>query len=274
MHNTSPGSDAEPDDMRAHPANLTRHQAEQLVRDGPAGTGELDRLLAAARTTGARADTAGLNQALADLSNRDTLPAAAMPAPRKRSLLRVAITRLAAAKMLIIVALAVLATGGIALAATTGAFPNPLRDSPHATTPASPGDTSTESATDTSRFGAPSLTHAQPNSSPAGSGAASTGIAPTHTGNTGPSPSLAGLCKSWLARPHDNGKADDSAAFGALITAAGGEDAVDGYCSALVASPTSSAAPTSVTPTQTGSDATATTCGKKTHANGDVTGKC
>ena len=272
MHNTSPSSGAESDDMRSHPANLTRQQAEQLLGKGPAGTGPLDRLLAAARTTGARADTAGLNRALADLANRDTLPAAAMPAPRNRSLLRVAITRLAAAKMLVIVALAVLTTGGIALAATTGAFPNPLRDPPRTTAPATQ-DSATNASTD-SPGDAPSVTHGQPNSSPPGSGATSAGIAPPNTGDTGPSPSLAGLCRSWLARPHDNGKADDSAAFGILIAAAGGEGAVDGYCSALLASASSSAPPPSVTPTPTGGDATATTCGKKTHANGDVTGKC
>jgi hypothetical protein len=49
-----------------------------------------------------------------------------------------------------------------------------------------------------------------------------------------PSPSLKGLCNAWLHKPHQHGKADESAAFKVLIAAAGGKSKVVGYCERLV----------------------------------------
>jgi hypothetical protein len=49
-----------------------------------------------------------------------------------------------------------------------------------------------------------------------------------------PSPSLVGLCNAWLHRPHQHGKADSSAAFRVLVTAAGGSESVTGYCRELL----------------------------------------
>jgi hypothetical protein len=267
MHNTAAGSDAEPNEMRSRPAEPTRREAEQLLSDDHVSTSALGRLLAAARSTGVRADTAGLQSVLADFSDRATLPATVPPAGRNRSLLQIAIARLVAAKMFVIVALAVLTTGGIALAATTGTFPNPLGDSPHVTVSASGTDDTITTATGSLGVGAPSVSHAQPNSPPTNDGPTVASASPSSTGTAGPSPSLAGLCRSWLVRPHDSGKADDGSAFNALIAAAGSADAVDGYCAALLASPSSAAPSSSVT-------TTAATCGKKTHSNGTVTGKC
>jgi hypothetical protein len=62
-----------------------------------------------------------------------------------------------------------------------------------------------------------------------------------------PSPSLRGLCRSWLSRPHQHGKADTNPAFTVLVTAAGNPDAVSGYCSALL-----STAPAQPTPSEPG----------------------
>jgi hypothetical protein len=272
MHNIAPRSDAEPHEMRSAAEKPTRREAEQLLSDDHVEPGVLGRLLAAARTTGARADTAGLNHVLADFSNRVPSPVGAISLSRRTSLLRVAIARLAAAKVIVIVALVVLSSGGIALA-TTGSLPNPLNGFSHNTTPATESDAPTSGTTETSGIGAPSLTHGQPNSQPTDSAPSRIRESASNAGTAAQSPSLAGLCKSWLARPHDNGKADDSAAFSALIAAAGGEDAVDGYCASLLAS-SSSTSPALNQAETTASDTAAAPCGKKTHSNGNVTGKC
>jgi hypothetical protein len=104
-------------------------------------------------------------------------------------------------------AIAVVAvSGGVAVAATTGALPNPLApDHPgHSTTaPAHPGESS----------------HAP------GSHAT-------------PSPSLVGLCTAFLAHPMtERGKALESPAFQALVAAAGGTDGVEGFCTGLGVTP-------------------------------------
>jgi hypothetical protein len=106
-----------------------------------------------------------------------------------------------------VVAAVVLGTGGVALAASTGAIPVPLPNhhpapSTSATTP-QPGD--------------------RPESS-------------THPGNADPSPSLVGLCRAYAAGAGaDHGKALENPAFQALITAAGGTVEVDAFCTKLLA---------------------------------------
>ena len=51
-----------------------------------------------------------------------------------------------------------------------------------------------------------------------------------------PSPSLVGLCRAYAAGVGDSpGKALDNPAFQALITAAGGNDKVAGYCDTVLA---------------------------------------
>jgi hypothetical protein len=61
-----------------------------------------------------------------------------------------------------------------------------------------------------------------------------TGSAGEHGSATGPDAAAAakeGLCRAWLAgQGGDNGKRDDSIAFQALATAAGGADKVAAYC--------------------------------------------
>jgi hypothetical protein len=268
MHNIGASSDAEPSDMQPRSPDPDRPAVEQLLDGYSAGPDALSRLLAAARATG-RADQTGLNQALADFTHHVSAATDTMGQP-KRSLLKVALTRLAAAKMVIIAAVAVLATGGIALAATTGAIPDPLPGSSHATATARPTNATSSvntSPPDSNRSTAadspPSALEPMSTTPLTASSPATSASAPV---------SFAGLCKSWLARAHTNGKADDSTAFRELIAAAGGEDAVDAYCTAFLAAP----AATSTTPVSNSTSspaATTSSAGKKTHSNGKVTGK-
>jgi hypothetical protein len=231
MHNTRANSGAEPGGMQTHTSRLSRHGLEHLLDGHPVGPVGLNRLIAAARTTGVRADSAGLGGVLAEFTQLAAAPTVGVPAA-KRSLLKVAATRIAAAKLFIVAAVAVVATGGVALAAT-GNLPSPLPGSTHATPITA--DTTTRPITGGSPKQTPTALTPTPGS---GSRHLPTPSAPT---SAPPSPSLTGLCKSWLARPHVNGKADDSAAFSALVAAAGGVDAVNGYCTALLGRPSSNA---------------------------------
>ncbi|MEU4714647.1 hypothetical protein AB0F73_13450 [Micromonospora purpureochromogenes] len=104
-------------------------------------------------------------------------------------------------------ALAVTATGGVALAAANGTLPNPLtgasaKPSAHAT--GTPAD------------------KVKGEKSPGAKGT--------------PSPSLVGLCRAYTVKAGDNpGKALESPAFTVLITTAGGREQVAGYCTTLLA---------------------------------------
>lgn len=132
--------------------------------------------------------------------------------PRKRSLFGTATVRLTVKAAT--VAAVVLGTGGVALAATTGAIPSPLK----------------------THHPVPSATSAShPGARPEASGG---------PGNANPSPSLVGLCHAYTAGAgSDHGKALENPAFQALITAAGGTDAVDAFCTRLLADATSSQGP-------------------------------
>ncbi|NBH03102.1 hypothetical protein, partial [Amycolatopsis sp. SID8362] len=102
----------------------------------------------------------------------------------------------------------------VAAAAVTGALPLPGGHSPaspaastHAQAPADPSDVA--------------KTHAPDGSRPAD--------------QPSPSPSLVGLCHAYSAGDKsEHGKALESPAFAALITAAGGKDGVDGYCDTVL----------------------------------------
>jgi hypothetical protein len=104
------------------------------------------------------------------------------------------------------IAAVVVGTGGVALAASTGALPNPLNNHP---APAASASKSHPGAPDAS---------ARP-------------------GNADPSPSLVGLCHAYAAGAgSDHGKALESPAFQALLTAAGSKDNVDAFCTGVLAS--------------------------------------
>ncbi len=94
------------------------------------------------------------------------------------------------------------AAGGVALAASNGTLPNPMAE------------------------------QAAPQASAGADNAGDHGKRGT------PSPSLIGLCKAYGAKvgANDKGKALESPAFQALVTAAGGKDKVTSYCEDLLAS--------------------------------------
>jgi hypothetical protein len=272
MHNTAGNSGAERSEMPSNRDHLTRRDVEQLLDGVPARPAALTRLLTSARMIGARADSAGLDSVLADFARRP--PASAITTTlNRRSVPKGAIARLASAKMFVVATVAVLATGGIALAATTGNLPDPLPGSPHITTTAS-------ETTPGSSAGNTTPSHAEPSPTTADQGATGSSTAGARTstsaGATEVPAAFNGLCTFWLARNHSNGNADNSPAFRDLIAAAGGVDAVDGYCTALLSTKASGSTrsnqPTDATTAPSGGE-TASPSGKKTHSNGKVTGK-
>jgi hypothetical protein len=148
-------------------------------------------------------EIAGRHQAVAAFQRALRQPA---PFPRRPSMIKSALLKLLTVKAAAVAAV-VAGTGGVALAASTGVIPNPLNNHPVPAASASrahPGD--------------------RPNASERPGGPAS------------PSPSLVGLCHAYTAGAgSDHGKALDSPAFQALLTAAGGKANVDAFCTSLLA---------------------------------------
>ena len=184
-----------------------RNAAEQLLRGGSAGQpadplanhDPLACLLAVAAAAPAH-DRELAGEAEAVMAFRRALSG---PAPQPRR------PMMSATKLL--VAKAVLAAvgvtgGGVALAAATGHMPSNLTGTPAAASSAA------------------SATALPPaNGKPA-----------THPVSS-PSPSLRGLCQAYTAHVGSSpGKALDSPAFSALITAAGGKDKVAAFCASML----------------------------------------
>jgi hypothetical protein len=131
------------------------------------------------------------------------------PLQRRRSMIKTAVVKLLTVKAVAVAAL-VVGTGGVALAAGTGALPNPLGD--HPTPAASTGQSDSSHG-------------------PAAS--------PHPRGSADPSPSLVGLCHAYTAGAGSaQGNALDNPAFHALVVAAGGKANVDSYCTKLLATTT------------------------------------
>lgn len=127
------------------------------------------------------------------------------PAPRRQSMIKLALAKLLTVKVAAAAAAATVA-GGAALAAT-GNMPGPLGELGSAELRPAPA----ESAADRAGEGAGGL------------------------GQASPSPSLEGLCQAYLAEVgEDRGRALESPAFHVLITKAGGADEVDAFCVELV----------------------------------------
>lgn len=187
--------------MSTHRPRIDRDAAERLL-DGAgraqAGAEPLPTLLAAAAAPAQPGELAGW-QAAAAVFRAHRAP---VRQPRRRFMLKIALAKLLTVKAAAVAALAV-GGGGVALAASTGVLPNPL---------------SAASGTPTSAHASGQPTHS---AGPHGS----------------PSPSLEGLCKAYSAMPSDkSGKALESPAFQALITAAGGQDKVTDFCKTLLPS--------------------------------------
>ena len=151
----------------------------------------------------------GRHDALAAFGRARLLPDAHH---RRQSMIKTAVVKLLTVKAIAVAAL-VVGSGGVALAASTGALPNPLNS------------------------------HPAPAASARESHSAGPAASPHPAGSANPSPSLVGLCKAYAAGAASaQGKALESPAFRALLAAAGGKDNVDSYCTNLLG--TSAAHPT------------------------------
>lgn len=175
--------------------------AERLLTgtqdDYAAADQRVHRLLAAAAAPGRVTEVTGKEDALRAFRH-------ALHAPGTRRRLTRAIGRIGAVK-LVALAVGAASVGGVALAATTGSLPAPAQDVAH------------------DAFGAP----------PAHTGERPS-TAPTNQPNATPSPSLPGLCVAYFAQPvQDRGKALQSPAFTVLVTAAGGPEKVEDFCTDL-----------------------------------------
>jgi hypothetical protein len=184
--------------MNAHERRqLTAEVAEQLLNghpDVPRHARRLADRLALASAAAFPGELAGEDAAAAAFTA--VVGADLVPQPGRRPMSKSAVVAKLLTLKVAAIALAAVSAGGVALAASTGVLPNPLA-------PSNPG-------------------HSTPGPS-RGSGSDAT-----------PSPSMIGLCTAYLAGAGaDHGKALESPAFSALITAAGGKDNVDAFCAAL-----------------------------------------
>lgn len=186
--------------MNAHGRRpLDLEAAEHLLSGHPVARRDSRRLaerLSAASAAAFHGELAGEHAAVAAFLAAADVDLA--PQPRRRSMFKsVFVAKLLTLKAAAIAVVAVSA-GGVALAASTGVLPNPVNRAPD-----NPG-------------------HSVP--------------APAHSNgsNATPSPSLVGLCTAYLAGAGEgHGKALENPAFGALVTAAGGKENVDSYCTEL-----------------------------------------
>jgi hypothetical protein len=183
-----------------HRRRIYPEAAERLLADA-AATPQQERvalLLAEMRAPAHKEELAGETAALAAYRAATLGP---VRQPRRRSMLKTALAKLLTVKAAAAAVVAITATGGVALAASTGVLPNPVSDR-----------------------GAPAAkpsAHATGKPSTAGAEKA---------GSAAPSPSLVGLCQAYAGAGDNKGKALESPAFQALIKAAGSKDDVADYC--------------------------------------------
>ncbi|SCL45451.1 hypothetical protein GA0070606_0750 [Micromonospora citrea] len=202
----------------------------------------LARLLSAAAAPARPGELAGEEAALAAFrAARAAAPGTAVAAPRPPRGRRFTAGAVAWAAGVVVTA-----TAGAAFAAVTLDRPDePTPSSPRPSTPA-PATTEPQEggSTDPTGGGAPSGT---PTDAPASPSGAPTSGAVTPPGPPGGRPGggprspeqrteqLRGLCRSYLAQPAaQREKTLDTSAFAGLVTAAGGREAVDGFCRELV----------------------------------------
>jgi hypothetical protein len=195
--------------MSTHQPRIDRDTAEFLLAGVPAvrrRVGLLGEHLAAAAAPGQSHELAGGSQAMAAFRAAHLQPAAQQ---RRTSMIKTWVAKLLTVKAAAL--LTVTAAGGMALAATTGALPNPLAGTPgpaHAT-------------------GRPTTTPSHPGGRP----------------SVMPSASLLGLCHAYTAGAGaDHGKALTDPAFTDLVTAAGGTAKVTTFCATILASASANAA--------------------------------
>ncbi|KDN20917.1 hypothetical protein [Amycolatopsis rifamycinica] len=193
---------------------IGRRTAEQVLRGVPGDAPDaLAGLLAAAAAPPRDGEQTGEPAAMTAF--REAAQHAPAPLPRSPSMIKTRWARLLTVKVAAAAA-AVFTVGGVAAAAVTGALPFQAGDAPSPAPAAS--------------------SHAQPTAGPAAEVTTTHAPVATRTADQpSPSPSLAGLCHAYSAGDKaEHGKALESPAFTALITAAGDRTKVDGYCDALL----------------------------------------
>ena len=201
---------------------LSRAELDDLLDGRSTSDAPLGALIKAAAAPGAAHEIGALPAALAAF---DASPVGYHPhvSRKKKTMIGSALANVLAAKVLAASAAAA-AVGGVALAAATGHL---------SSLPSHPGGTPSASQAQHSNAStnAPSGLHSTTPPVTRGSGQSS-----THP-SASPSPSLYGLCQAWVSGAGTAGHAASNPAFTALITAAGGADAVDSYCAGVLAAP-------------------------------------
>ena len=192
---------------------IDRHTAEQALRGARVDAPDaLTGLLAAAAAPPRDGELGGERAAVTAF--REAAQHTHAPRPRSPSMTKSRWARLLTAKVAAAVA-AIFVVGGVATAAVTGALPLPAGGS-------APAPSSSR----------PALPAAGPSTTPA------TTQAPDESGpghSSAAAPSLVGLCQAYRAGDKaDHGRALESPAFAALVTAAGDKTQVDGYCEGLI----------------------------------------
>lgn len=208
-----------------HSSRIGRRTAQQLLDRASAGTGNghpsLTAVLNAAGAPGRTEELASEHAVVTAFQAAGVHP---VPQPGRISVIKTAVAKVLTVKILAIVATTT--AGGVALAASTGALPNPLAK------PA-PSASAGLSAADRDANKSDAAHRAEASKGPKGAEDAE-GAKASHA----PSPSLVGLCHAFSAgNKADQGKALESPAFTALITAAGGKEKVEPMCQTLLASP-------------------------------------
>lgn len=210
---------------------VTRRSAAQLLdQSGNASAHSLSQLVAAATAPASHSELAGEHTAVTLFRAARLSAAAPIPRTRRRSMIKSAVAKLVAGKFLAAGAVAAAATGGVALAAVTGNFPNPR--------PAIPSNTSAPASAGSSSHSSPvsSVTSA---TRPSRGNPTTSRPSATASSST-PKPSLTGLCLAYQAGVTSNpGSALQNPAFTALVTAAGGQSNVSPYCVTLIGAPAS-----------------------------------
>lgn len=167
--------------------------------------GALGRLLNEASAAAQPEELNGLSAALTAFHQHHS--------PTRRRSMKAVLTNLIAAKALLAIGAA--SVGGLTLAASTGSLPAPAQNAAHdlVGAPAADADDTEDATEDATDEG---------NATPKPSAS--------------PSPSLIGLCRAYSAGVKDaNGKALENPAFTFLITTAGSKEAVNAYCTTLLA---------------------------------------
>ena len=213
--------------MKHRPPRRNAAHLDALLDGRPTASDPLADLVAAVRAPTQPHEMAGLDHALATFaSSSDVVPTPTEENPR---MLTSVAGRLLALKILAVVA-GTAAAGGVAYAAANG---NLTSANGHAAVAgASSGAPEGSAASSGSSSSDSSSSADDPSATESSSGSGSASGSESKSG--APSPSLVGLCNAWLAHPRDIAKVSTNPAFSVLIKAAGGADAVNGYCTTVL----------------------------------------